>query len=86
MHDAYSLSLQFRRKEHLKKHLEMHAERDGEWDIEVDGTAPAAPVPCLVCGKQYAGEARLKQHMMIHTGERPYECPICQKRVSKTLP
>lgn len=39
------------------------------------------------CPKRYLYPAQLRQHMTIHTGERPYVCPYCPKsyRAKKNL-
>ncbi|KAK7070336.1 hypothetical protein SK128_009815 [Halocaridina rubra] len=34
-------------------------------------------VACAVCGKTYACNANLRDHMRIHTGERPFTCDEC---------
>ena len=37
---------------------------------------------CEVCQKHFASKQNLKEHFFIHTGERPFECPVdkCGRR------
>ncbi|CAG0891315.1 unnamed protein product [Cyprideis torosa] len=35
---------------------------------------------CEICGKGFGTKQRLKYHSVIHTGEKPYECPVCFKK------
>ena len=42
------------------------------------------PVECRYCGKNFTRPHSLKRHLLIHTGERPYECDICQARFNQT--
>ncbi|XP_008060104.1 zinc finger protein 705A-like isoform X2 [Carlito syrichta] len=34
---------------------------------------------CYLCRKAFSNCSNLRQHEMIHTGERPYECHLCGK-------
>uniref|UniRef100_A0A8C6TXL3 C2H2-type domain-containing protein n=1 Tax=Neogobius melanostomus TaxID=47308 RepID=A0A8C6TXL3_9GOBI len=37
------------------------------------------PHKCPVCGKVLQYSQNLKQHMLLHTGQRPYMCTVCGK-------
>lgn len=34
---------------------------------------------CLICGRHLANPGSLRNHMRLHTGERPYTCSFCPK-------
>ncbi|KAK3595913.1 hypothetical protein CHS0354_014756 [Potamilus streckersoni] len=38
---------------------------------------------CEICGKSFKMSASLRDHMVVHTEERPYECEICLKKFKR---
>ncbi|KFM73608.1 PR domain zinc finger protein 1, partial [Stegodyphus mimosarum] len=34
---------------------------------------------CDVCNKSFAYKNHLKQHLLLHTGEKPHMCEVCNK-------
>ena len=37
---------------------------------------------CYICGKIIINTKDLKRHIMTHTGEKPFECDICNRGFS----
>ena len=37
------------------------------------------PFVCKTCGKGFSLKKRFQEHNNIHTGERPYQCDLCEK-------
>ena len=48
-----------------------------------DSSKASAANTCYVCHKEFSRASNLKQHMMIHTREKPHVCSHCGKSFSK---
>jgi uncharacterized Zn-finger protein len=38
---------------------------------------------CRYCGKQFAKNFDMQQHMRSHTGEKPFQCVVCGRAFSQ---
>jgi KRAB domain-containing zinc finger protein len=45
--------------------------------------APTENKMCNICNKIFTTTTSLKMHMRVHTGEKPFECPMCKKRFTQ---
>ncbi len=38
--------------------------------------------PVATCGKRFLDNSKLKRHMLVHSGDKPYQCDMCGKQFS----
>ena len=80
--DAGELSLvdflcHFFREHCEKQSLEDQAANRAK--MQKKGTKPTLPSQCEICSKMCSSLAALKNHLAVHSTERPFKCDVCQK-------
>ncbi|KAG7517725.1 zinc finger 62-like [Solea senegalensis] len=70
-------------KQRSRKQVESSPPFGHHSELSVQRVRPTKKHSCVYCHKMFLTKAKRKDHMRVHTGEKPFRCSICPKKFTK---
>jgi len=67
----------------MQTNLPTTTSQPSDMGVTAKKSQPKTLPVCGICGKKFVCVTTMKRHLVIHTGEKPYECNICGKQYTQ---
>jgi len=78
-HDETEFQLEEKVQENEEDFIESESHLELSVDVQLENKGPKGKRECTECGKMFPHKQAYVHHMLIHSGEKPFQCDLCSK-------